>query len=52
MASPDCEDIEIAMGEVYFQGTWFNPLFGGFEGFLGAWMTLKRLKWTKPLGMG
>ena len=50
MGCPDCEDIEIAMGEVYFQGTWFNPLWGVW-GVLGAWMTLKRLKWTKSLGM-
>ena len=35
MGCPDCKDIEIAMGEVYFGGTLFNPLFGGFEGFWG-----------------
>ena len=109
MGSPNCKDIEFVMVEVYFRGTWFNPVFGkkckkliglilrifiistsnpwhwgvykvheefrlrgyrnryggslftrhlfqpsfwGVWGVLGAWMTLKRLKWTKPLGMG
>ena len=28
IGSPDCKDIEKYMGEVYFQGTLFNPLFG------------------------
>ena len=31
MVSPDCNYIKIAMGEVYFRGTWY-PLLGGFGG--------------------
>ena len=45
IGSPDCDFMKIAMGEVYFQGTWKNPL-------LGAWMTFKKAIRTKPLGMG
>ena len=51
MGSPDCEDIEIAMGEVYFRGTWFNPLFGGFEGFGGV-DDLKKAEMDKTLRNG
>ena len=32
MESPDCNFMKIAMGEVYFRGTWKNPLLGGFGG--------------------
>ena len=39
MGSPDCKDIEIAMVEVYFQGTWFNPLFGKNAPNSSAWFS-------------
>ena len=32
MGSPDCDFKKIAMGEVYFRGTWKNPLYGDFGG--------------------
>jgi hypothetical protein len=45
MGSPDCEDLK----KIYV-----GRLFSGYLklGVLGAWMTLKRLKWQKPLRMG
>ena len=32
MGSPACDFLIIDMGEVYFRGTWKNPLLGGFGG--------------------
>ena len=51
MGCPDCKDIEIAMGEVYFRGTWFNPLLGGLRGF-GGMVDLKKAEMDKTLRNG
>ena len=48
MGSPDCKDLENAMEEVNFWGTWRNPLLG----VLGAWMTFKNPEMDKTLKNG
>ena len=48
MGSPDCQDLNNAMEEVNFWGTWKNPLLG----VLGAWMTFKKPEMDKTLNNG
>jgi hypothetical protein len=48
MGSPNCKDIEIAMGEGFFEAP-DSTLFWVVLRGLGAWMTLKKFEMDKTL---